>query len=70
MWGLQGRYKSIMAAVTACRSDMSARGLAPGGHLCNGRLTLMLVRDVPRLRFLRFLSSIPGSGASALPPSC
>ena len=60
---LQGRYKGIMAAVTSCRSDMSAVGLAPAGHLCDGRLQLILVRATSRLNFLRFLASIPSLGA-------
>jgi hypothetical protein len=41
---------------------MSASGLAPCGHLCDGRLHLVLVRDVSRLHYLRFLASIPKSG--------
>ena len=52
-----------MVAVTPCRSDMSSAGLAPGAHLCDGRAQLLLVRDVPRLYFLRFLASIPCGGA-------
>lgn len=59
----QARYKGVMVAVTPCRSDMSAAGLAPGAHLADGRAQLLLVRDVPRLSFLRFLASIPGGGA-------
>ncbi|CAL8471765.1 g11307 [Coccomyxa elongata] len=58
----QGRYKSIMAVVTACRSDMSVNGLAPEAHLADGRLQLVLVRDTSRFHYLRFMASIPRCG--------
>lgn len=61
--GAQGRYKSVMVAVSPCRSDMSRRGLAPWAHLADGRLTLVLVRDCSILQYLRFLTSIPRFGA-------
>ena len=64
----QGRFKGIMVAVTPCRSDMSAAGLAPGAHLCDGHAQLLLVRDVPRLTFLCFLASIPRGGAPCATP--
>lgn len=64
---MQGRYKSVMAVVTCCRSDMSTLGLAPQGHLCDGRIHLVLVRDTSRLNYLRFLASIPRTGAEARP---
>lgn len=57
-----------MVAVSPCRSDMSARGLAPWAHLADGRLTLMLVRDCSRLQYLRFLAAIPRAGAPDSPP--
>jgi len=57
-----------MVAVSPCRSDMSARGLAPWAHLADGRLTLMLVRDCSRLQYLRFLAAIPRAGAPASTP--
>ncbi len=60
---MQGRYKSIMAVVTACRSDMSTNGLAPEAHLADGRLQLVLVRDTSRFHYLRFMASIPRCGA-------
>ena len=59
---VQGRFKSIMAVVTSCRSDMSSRGLSPHGHLCDGRLHLVLVHASSRLQYLRFLASIPRQG--------
>ena len=59
---VQGRFKSIMAVVTCCRSDMSTRGLSPHGHLCDGRLHLVLVHATSRLHYLRFLASIPREG--------
>ena len=62
---VQGRYKSIMAVVTSCRSDMSSKGLSPHGHLCDGRLHLVLVHASSRLQYLRFLASIPREGASS-----
>ena len=58
-----------MVAVSPCRSDMSARGLAPWAHLADGRLTLMLVRDCSRLQYLRFLASIPRAGAPEPTPT-
>ncbi|CAL5222892.1 g5321 [Coccomyxa viridis] len=61
----QGRYKSIMAVVTSCRSDMSSKGLSPHGHLCDGRLHLVLVHASSRLQYLRFLASIPREGVQA-----
>lgn len=59
---VQGGFKSIMAVVTSCRSDMSSKGLSPHGHLCDGRLHLVLVHASSRLQYLRFLASIPREG--------
>ena len=64
---VQGRFKSIMAVVTSCRSDMSSKGLSPHGHLCDGRLHLVLVHASSRLQYLRFLASIPRQGMCAAP---
>ena len=41
---------------------MSSKGLSPHGHLCDGRLHLVLVHASSRLQYLRFLSSIPQEG--------
>ncbi len=43
---------------------MSSKGLSPHGHLCDGRLHLVLVHASSRLQYLRFLASIPREGAS------
>ncbi|KAK9833420.1 hypothetical protein WJX81_003514 [Elliptochloris bilobata] len=59
---VEGRFRSVMVAVSPCRSDMSARGLAPWAHLADGRLTLVLVRECSTLQYLRFLTSIPRHG--------
>jgi len=67
---VQGRYKSVMAVVTSCRSDMSSKGLSPHGHLCDGRLHLVLVHASSRLQYLRFLSSIPQEGMLLTTSSC
>lgn len=56
-----------MAVVTACRSDMSRRGLAPDAHLADGRLQLILVRDTSRFHYLRFMASIPRTGPPSQP---
>ena len=42
--------------------ECSAQGLAPFGHLADGRLHLVLVKACSRLQFLRFLASIPSRG--------
>ena len=59
----EGSFKSIMVVIIPCRSDRSAEGLAPYSHLSDGRLQLIMVRDCSRLQYLRFLASIPASGA-------
>jgi hypothetical protein len=41
---------------------MSSKGLSPHGHLCDGRLHLVLVHATSRLKYLRFLASIPREG--------
>ena len=41
---------------------MSSKGLSPHGHLCDGRLHLVLVHATSRLKYLRFLASIPRKG--------
>ena len=61
---VQGRFKSIMAVITPCRSDLSKHGLAPSGHLSDGQITLVMVRECSRVQYLRFLSSIPQTGKS------
>ena len=66
----QGRFKSIMAVLMPCRSDRSEQGLAPFSHLADGRMQLILVGACSRLHYLRFLASIPVTGAfSSSPPS-
>ena len=44
------------------------QGLAPFGHLADGRLHLVLVKACSRLQFLRFLASIPSRGG-LVPPA-
>ena len=51
-----------MAIVTPCRSDQSTLGLAPFGHLADGRIQLVLVHKCSRLQYLRFLAAIPQAG--------
>lgn len=60
---MQGEFKSIMAIVTPCRSDMSAGGLARTVHLSDGRLKLVLVKRCSVLQYLRLLARIPVLGA-------
>lgn len=62
-YAVQGRFKGIMVVVTPCRSDRSTLGLLPYCHLNDGRLHLILIRDCSRLQYLKFLASIPVSGA-------
>ena len=59
---IEGRFKSIMAVVIPCRSDQSTLGLSPYGHLADGRLHLILVKDCSIMDYLRFLISIPQTG--------
>ena len=59
---MQGEFKSIMAIVTPCRSDLSAGGLARTAHLSDGRLKLVLVRRCSVLQYLRLLARIPTLG--------
>lgn len=58
----QGDFRSVMAIVTSCRSDLSPAGLSPHSHLADGRIRLVLVRKCSQLDYLRFLASIPKSG--------
>ena len=59
---VQGRFKSIMAIVTSCRSDMSPAGLSRHAHLADGRMHLVLVHQCSILQYLKFLSLIPTCG--------
>ena len=59
---VQGEFRSVMAVVTPCRSDLSPVGLSPGSHLADGRIRLILVRQCSHLDYLRFLISIPQTG--------
>ncbi len=51
-----------MAIVTTCRSDLSPVGLSPHSHMADGHIRLVLVRKCSRLKYLRFLASIPKTG--------
>lgn len=62
---VDGEFKSVMAIITPCRSDQSSVGLAPYGHLADGRIQLVLVHKCSRLQYLRFLASIPSTGEFA-----
>ncbi|KAK9903549.1 hypothetical protein WJX75_008659 [Coccomyxa subellipsoidea] len=62
---VEGEFKSIMAIVTPCRSDMSAGGLARTVHLSDGRLKLVLVKRCSVLQYLRLLARIPMLGIDA-----
>lgn len=64
----QGEFKSIMAIVTSCRSDMSPQGLSRNAHLADGRMHLVLVRKCSILQYLKFLSLIPTCGRRPLAP--
>ena len=59
---MQGEFKSIMAIVTSCRSDMSPQGLSRNAHLADGRMHLVLVHKCSILQYLKFLSLIPTCG--------
>lgn len=58
----KGRFRSIMAIVTPCRSDLSPSGLSSGSHLADGRIRLIMVKECSQIQYLRFLASIPGNG--------
>lgn len=64
---MEGEFKSVMAIVTPCRSDQSTLGLAPYGHLADGRIQLVLVHKCSVLQYLRFLAAIPQAGQPHLP---
>jgi hypothetical protein len=49
---------------------MSSKGLSPHGHLCDGRLHLVLVHATSRLKYLRFLASIPREGELPIVTLC
>lgn len=59
---------------TAIDKLQRLQGLAPFGHLADGRLHLVIVRKCSRLQFLHFLATIPSQGAattsSAWMPDC
>ncbi|KAL3158367.1 hypothetical protein ABBQ38_010606 [Trebouxia sp. C0009 RCD-2024] len=59
---VEGEFKSVMAIVTPCRSDQSTLGLAPYGHLADGRIQLVMVHKCSVLQYLRFLAAIPQAG--------
>ena len=65
---LQGEFKSIMAIVTSCRSDMSPQGLGRHAHLADGWMHLVLVHKCSILQYLKFLSLIPTCGRRLTPP--
>lgn len=64
---VEGEFKSVMAIVTPCRSDQSTVGLAPYGHLADGRVQLVLVHKCSVLQYLRFLAAIPQAGKPPCP---
>ena len=63
---VEGEFKSVMAIVTPCRSDQSTLGLAPYGHLADGRIQLVMVHKCSVLQYLRFLAAIPQAGKPQL----
>ena len=63
---LDGAFKSVMAIITPCRSDQSALGLSPYGHLSDGRIQMVLVHKCSVLQYLRFLAAIPQGGESCM----
>jgi ceramide kinase len=65
---VSGRYRSIMLIVTPCRSDKTPCGMARTGHLCDGRLKLVLVPDAGPLGLLRVLESMARRGLAARDP--
>ena len=57
------RWGHSACCMRCCQTtDCAAQGLAPFGHLADGRLHLIIVRKCSRLQFLRFLASIPAQG--------
>lgn len=59
---LDGKFKSVMAIITPCRSDQSSLGLSPYGHLSDGRIQMVLVHNCSVLQYLCFLAAIPQGG--------
>ena len=54
-----------LSCVSAHDKLQYVQGLAPFGHLADGRLHLVIVRKCSRLQFLHFLATIPSQGATA-----
>ncbi|KAI7840194.1 hypothetical protein COHA_005976 [Chlorella ohadii] len=61
---LEGEFCSIMCIVMPCRSDKTKKGMVRYGHLCDGRLKLVLVSKCSPLQYLRFLVHMSRHGCA------
>jgi diacylglycerol kinase family enzyme len=61
---LEGEFNAIMCIVMPCRSDKTKKGMVRYGHLCDGRLKLVLVSKCSPLQYLRFLLHMSRHGCA------
>ncbi|KAL4517220.1 hypothetical protein Ndes2437B_g06825 [Nannochloris sp. 'desiccata'] len=55
-------FAGVMLVIMPCRSDKSTAGVARYGHLSDGNIHLVLVRQCTRLQYLRFLLKLSSTG--------
>ena len=65
--GVTHAQQQVTGLLQPLKAAPGAQGLAPFGHLADGRLHLVLVKACSRLQFLRFLASIPSRGGRPCP---
>lgn len=64
---VKGKFTSIKCLVSPCRSEKTAQGVYPYGHLADGEMYLILVRSCSRIQYLQFLLDLHRNGVR---PGC
>lgn len=62
---VEGSFAGIMLVIMPCRSQKSSKGVARYGHLSDGNIHLVMVKQCSRLQYLRFLMRLSNSGLEA-----
>jgi len=52
---VEGSFLGISGANISCKCAISPSGIAPFSHLADGRIDLILIREVSRINHLRYL---------------
>lgn len=59
---IEGEFVSVLVCINSCRNERVPRGIVPHAQMANGTIYIILINDISRLHYFRFLLSLAKSG--------